>query len=155
LLGKKSTLELGKLVPMQSCVREAILLADTKGVHALHDTTEGGLVAALNEMADASHLGFEIELEKIPIQHEMSILEESFHLSKKQALSASSTGTVIAAVDPRFKEVQETLQQHGVANSILGFFTKSHKRILRQNGKKTFFPKKADDPYTKILLGRL
>ena len=52
---------------MQSCVREALQLARTGGVHAMHDATEGGFVAALNELAEASKVGFRVDWEKIPI----------------------------------------------------------------------------------------
>jgi len=60
LFGKKRTTEL-KCVTLQSCVKEALLLADIKGVHAMHDATEGGLTAAINEMAEASKVGFRVE----------------------------------------------------------------------------------------------
>ena len=46
-----------KQVYMQSCVKEALELAEIEGVHAMHDATEGGFVAALNELAQASKLG--------------------------------------------------------------------------------------------------
>ena len=65
---------------MQSCVKEALLLAEVGGVHAMHDTTEGGLTAALNEMAEASKVGFKIELEKIPVPNAVYALKECFKL---------------------------------------------------------------------------
>ena len=53
---------------MQSCVKEAMQLAEIGGVHAMHDATEGGFVAALNELAEASKVGFRVDWEKIPVQ---------------------------------------------------------------------------------------
>ena len=43
LFGVDEQDKLSKLVYMQSCVKEALQLAQIEGVHAMHDATEGGL----------------------------------------------------------------------------------------------------------------
>ena len=58
LFGPRQVNSLAKQIKMQTCVEEALLLARIGGVSAMHDATEGGLVAALNEIADASQVGF-------------------------------------------------------------------------------------------------
>jgi hydrogenase maturation factor len=152
LFGVEEAEKLGHLVPMQSCVWEALQLARMDGVHAMHDATEGGLVAALNEMAEASEAGFRVELEKIPISHEAQKLEKNFALSNEQMLSISSTGTIIAALDPKTKDkVKETLLRNGISASFLGTFTESKDRVLVKNRKDISFPQVADDPYNTIL----
>jgi len=152
LFGVQRTRELAKLVTLQSCVKEALLLAEMDGVHAMHDATEGGLTAALNEMAEASKVGFKIELEKIQIPEEVYTLQECFQLSDEQVLSMSSTGTILAAVSSKAKgRVEEALHQNNVEARFMGFFTKNMRRILMKNGKETLFPKKADDPYERVL----
>jgi len=50
-----------------SVVEEALLTAKLKGVRALHDPTEGGVLNGLWEMAEASGLGIEVWAEKIPV----------------------------------------------------------------------------------------
>jgi hydrogenase expression/formation protein HypE len=153
LFGVEEAEKLGQLVRMQSCVSEALQLAETCGVHAMHDATEGGLVAALNEMAEASGVGFRVELEKIPISHEAQTLQEKFALSDEQMLSLSSTGTIIAAVDPQTKDkVKKTLLRNKLSASFLGAFTESKDRVLVKNRKHVSFPQIADDPYNTILL---
>jgi len=82
IFGAKRTRELTKLVSIQSCVREALALAELGGVHAMHDLTEGGLVASLKEMAEASNLGFEIKLEKIPVSPEAQKSRRSLNSRK-------------------------------------------------------------------------
>ncbi len=156
LFGKKRTQELTKLVPMQSCVKEALLLAKTNGVHAMHDATEGGFTAAMNEISESSNLGFKIDSGKIPIMDDTRILKNHFKLSDTQILSMSSTGTILVAVDRRAeKTVGETLSQSNVEANIVGSFTtKEGKRILSKRGKKTVFPHRADDPYARILSGK-
>src|SRR4030042_152842 len=147
LFGREQSEKLAELVCMQSCVREALQLAETGGVHAMHDATEGGLVAALNEVADASGVGFKVEMEKIPITAEGRMLQKHFRLSDEQVLAMSSTGTVLAAVDAQAKnKVQETLRRIGVSSSFVGNFTESKGRLLMKNEKSLNFPQVADDP---------
>jgi hydrogenase maturation factor len=156
LFGVQRAQELAELVTMQSCVKEALLLAETTGVHAMHDATEGGLTAALNEIAEASGLGFRIEQEKIPVPTEAHALQNCFRLSEEQLLSMSSTGTILAAIAPEAKDnVQKTLRQHGVEASFLGVFTKSGTRIIVKKGKTLRFPEVAEDPYGRILFGKV
>lgn len=153
LFGTARTRTLKNLVNMQTCVKEALLLAEVGEVHAMHDTTEGGLVAALNEMADSSNLGFTLDLEKIPILEEMQILKRRFSLSQKELLSTSSTGTLLVAISPEKKnQALQELRKHGVEASVIGSFTKDKKRLIRRGKEKTAFPKMAEDPYAKIML---
>lgn len=154
--GVQRTKELAQLVSLQSCVKEALLLAEMEGVHAMHDATEGGLTAALNEMAEASRVGFKIESEKILIPKEAHTLQKWFKLSEEQILSMSSTGTILAAVSSEAKDkVAKVLRQNNVEASFLGVFTKNKHCILTKTGKETLFPKNADDPYERILSGKL
>jgi hydrogenase maturation factor len=156
LFGAEQAEKLERLVYMQSCVTEALQLAETGCVHAMHDATEGGLVSALNELADASEVGFRVEFAKIPISPEVRTLQETFRLSEEQMLSMSSTGTMVAAVDAHAKDkVEETLCRNGFSTSFLGTFTKSQDRILVKNNRTVPFPQVADDPYNKILLSKV
>jgi hydrogenase maturation factor len=156
LFGAERAEELASLVPMQSCVREALLLAELGSVHAMHDATEGGLVAALNELSEASAVGFKIEFEKLPISPEVRILQKIFKLTDEQVLSMSSTGAVLAAVKPEGKnKAVETLRQIGLTASYIGEFTRNRKRVLVKDGNQTRFPKAADDPYGRILSGKV
>lgn len=152
LFGKKVTERLQKSTKTQSCVKDALLLGNTNGVHALHDATEGGLVAALNEIAEASSVGFTIDSEMLPFAEETQFLRGYFLLSETEVLSMSSTGTVIAAISPESKPtVLEELRKHGVKASVIGKFTKDTKRIIVKNKRESGFPKKERDPYERIL----
>jgi hydrogenase maturation factor len=152
LFGEQSTARLSKKVQMQSCVREALQLAELKSVHAMHDATEGGLVTALNEVAAASNLGFKMDYESVPLTGEVQILQKAFGLSNDQVLAMSSTGTILAAVSPEGEdEVKEILNRLGLEAYFLGQFTDDGKKSLIQNNQEQSFPKVADDPYTRIL----
>ena len=152
LFGTQEAEQLMTLVKTESCVREALALAEIGDVHALHDATEGGLTNALNEVAEASSLGFRIEFEELPITAEMNALQKRFGLSLEQVLSASSTGMIVGAVDKQAQKiVEETLRKQGVPASFIGTFTKSKDRVLMWSSGCTSFPRVADDPYSTIL----
>jgi hydrogenase expression/formation protein HypE len=155
LFGTEQQSILASQVHMQSCVREASELAEVNGVNAMHDATEGGFMAALNELAHASKLGFRIEWEKLPLNKEVLALQSHFKLSNEQLLAMSSTGTILAAVKPEAKEkVKITLAKRGLEAFFLGEFMESKERVLIKKGKETEFPQVADDPYTLILSGK-
>lgn len=152
LFGFSRSRELQNSIGLQTCVKEATFLANVTGVHAMHDTTEGGLVAALNEMAESSKLGFVLDSYKIPILKEARILQKHFNLSQNELLSTSSTGNLLVAVDSISKSVAlKELRRHGIEACAIGTFTKEKKRLLSDGEKKRIFPMVAEDPYTKIM----
>ena len=155
LFGMQQQKNLSTQVHMQSCVREALQLAEISGVHAMHDATEGGFVAALNELAEASKVGFRVDWKKVPINKEALALQSYFKFNDEQLLAISSTGTILAAVDAQAQEkVKATLSKSGLCAHFLGEFTENKERILIKKGKETPFPQVADDPYTLILSGK-
>ena len=152
LFGSKKAQSLRAMVHCQTCVDEALLLAKYERLHAMHDITEGGLITALNEMADLSNLGFEIFYENLPMMEEMRNLQEYFRLSMIETLSASSTGCLIASISPDNKdEIIEVLNKKGFTNKITGKFSQKKGRFINLKNRKVKFPQKAKDPYIKII----
>ncbi len=155
LFGAEQQVKLSGRVRMESCVGEALQLAKTGFVHAMHDATEGGFVAALNELAEASGVGFRVDLRKILRSREVLALQTYFDLSEVQVLSLSSTGTVLAAVDPEKKEeVMAALRQSGLSAYFIGEFTENKGRSMVKFGEETVFPNIPNDPYSRIVSGK-
>jgi hydrogenase expression/formation protein HypE len=155
LFGADKQEKLAKLVYMQSCVKEALQLAEVGGVHAMHDATEGGFVAALNEMAQASKVGFRVAWEKVPITKEALALQSHFKLNDEQLLAMSSTGTILTAVAPEAQEkVKAAVNKNKLSACFLGEFTGNKERVLIRKRKEAPFPQVTDDPYTRILSGK-
>jgi hydrogenase maturation factor len=120
----------------------------------MHDCTEGGLVAALNELADVSDLGFQLEREKILINPKTRLLQEYYNLSEIELLSMSSTGSIIAAINPKEKnKITKTMSKLGIRSEIIGKFTQNAERVISKNNENQPFPRIFDDPYNKILFG--
>jgi len=152
LFGPRQALSLAKQIKMQTCVEEALLLAKIGGVSAMHDATEGGLVAALNEMAEASNVGFSIDFAKLLILPELQILARYFNLTWEQIMAMSSTGTLLAAISPHSRDrVIEALLRRNLAAKIIGAFSESKECLIKYDEKEVKFPREADDPYAQIL----
>lgn len=152
LFGHRRAQLLAQKVKMQTCVNEALFLARTGGVSAMHDATEGGFVSALNEIADASKIGFSIDFAELLILPELRKLAEHFELGWRQILSTSSTGTLLAAVSPsHLEKVADNLSKLKLSNKVAGVFVEGNRRTIKLDGKEIDFPEVADDPYVEIL----
>ncbi|TMI18341.1 hydrogenase [Candidatus Bathyarchaeota archaeon] len=112
-----------------SVVEEALLTAKLKGVHALHDPTEGGVLNGLWEMAEASGLGIEVWAEKIPVAPATNVICLTLGLDP---LKLMSSGTLLLAVEPSSrKAVQKALQKTHVRLTEVGRLTSRNKgRVL-------------------------
>jgi hydrogenase expression/formation protein HypE len=112
-----------------SVVEEALLTAKLKGVHALHDPTEGGVLNGLWEMAEASGLGIEVWAEKIPVAPATNVICLTLGLDP---LKLMSSGTLLLAVEPsRGSAVQKALQKTHVRLTEVGRLTPRNKgRVL-------------------------
>ena len=153
LFGKKRQEEFTKLVRMQGCTIEALNLSEVEGVHAMHDATEGGFIAALNEIGEASKVGFTVNWEKIDIPLEVLTLQKQFGLTDEQLLAISSTGTILAAVAPTAQErVKDVLHNLGLSGYFIGEFTNTTERYLLKDNCFLPFPIQANDPYTDLMV---
>jgi hydrogenase maturation factor len=73
-----------------SVVKESLISVENSGVNAMHDPTEGGLLNALYEVADASNLGFSINQDKVNIREDTAKLCHFFNIDPLQLISSGS-----------------------------------------------------------------
>lgn len=136
--------------PGISVVKEALLAAQTPGVHALHDPTEGGLATALHEVATAAKVGIVVEESKIPLLAEAGPLWEEFGLDP---LGTIASGALLVGVAPEAAEgLLQRLGEAGIAASVIGRVTSAEEgiRILGQSGEEPL-PRFDSDELTKVL----
>jgi hydrogenase maturation factor len=132
-------------------VREALALSKVSGVHAMHDAAEGGLVSALNEMAEASKIGFSLDFATLEVPVEVDTLVRHFQLSMDELLSMSSTGTLVAALDPHAeREVLRRLSELKISSRIVGTFSRDRQRRVKDHFKERPFPDRAQDPFGMV-----
>ena len=129
-----------------SVVPEAAV-ATQSSVAAMHDVTEGGLFGALWEMAEASGVGLEIDLKKIPICQETVEICEYFDvnpyglISSGMMLMASADGNALVLA----------LQEAGIPATVIGKATEGNDRVIIRDEERRFLePPKTDELY-KVL----
>lgn len=135
-----------KAIALESClsvVPEAAV-AVKSGVEAMHDVTEGGIYGALWEMAEASGVGLEIELKKIPIRQETVELCEYFDINPYELISsgmmlmASWNGAALA----------NALEQAGIPATVIGRAVNGNDRVIVRGDERRFLePPKTDELY--------
>jgi hydrogenase maturation factor len=135
--------------PGISVVKEANVVSSIKEVHALHDPTEGGIFTGIFEMATASHLGVEVNYDKIPISEETLKLCESYHVDP---LGTFASGSLLIAVSPSVSEdVINRLSAKGIKAARIGVMMPKEEGLrLIKNGENLPLPIYHQDEISKI-----
>ena len=89
-----------------------------RGVTAIHDVTEGGTLAGVVEMAEASNVGGVIDLESIPVSEETLEICKLFNLDPLTSLGEGSL--LIASRPHRTRRVVDILQSGGTRATVIG-----------------------------------
>ncbi len=104
--------------PGISVVREARLAAQVRGVHAMHDPTEGGLLAGLYELARAGRVGLRIWREKVPVLPETLAFSRVLRFDP---LALIASGALLIVASPRAApKLLRTLAKHRVRAEAIG-----------------------------------
>jgi hydrogenase maturation factor len=119
----------------------------------MHDPTEGGLSAALYELAEAARVGLRIEAERIRIFPEAAQLCTDFGLNP---LGAISSGSLLICLDPAFeRRTIARLRTARIPMARIG--TVVHKRegvMLMKTNHARPFPRFAVDEVAKFFQSR-
>lgn len=143
----KPFLETAKAFDQYLSVLPEAATAIKSGVAAMHDITEGGVFGALWELAEASGVGLEIDLKKIPLKQETVEICEYFGISPYELISS---GSMLMAAKDGNRLVME-LQKAGIPAVIIGKATAGNDRILRNDDESRYLePPKTDELY-KVL----
>lgn len=119
-------------------------VAVRSGVSAMHDVTEGGIFGALWEMAEASGVGLEIDLKKIPIRQETVEVCEFFNINPYELISS---GCMLMAAENGPTLVRE-LEKAGIPAIMIGKATTGNDRVLLNENERRFLePPKTDELY--------
>lgn len=129
-----------------SVVSEAAI-AVKSGVSAMHDVTEGGIFGAFWEMAEASGVGLEIDIKKIPIRQETVEVCEFFGINPYELISSGSM--LMASADGN--KLVRDLNEAGIPAVVVGKATEGNDRVLMNQDERRFLePPKSDEIYKVI-----
>ncbi|MBP3489296.1 MAG: AIR synthase family protein [Roseburia sp.] len=139
--------EKAKALDAYISVQSEAAVAVRSGVSAMHDVTEGGIFGALWEMAEASGVGLEIDMKKIPIRQETVEVCEFFGLNPYQLISSGCM--LMAAADGNM--LVRELTKAGIPAAIIGKATEGNDRVLLNEDERRFLePPKTDELYKAI-----
>lgn len=116
------------------------------GVAAIHDASQGGIFGALWDMAEASGIGLDIDLKKLPIRQDTIEISEFFDINPYKLLSGGSL-IIIAADGTR---VVRELEKKGKNAVIVGATTDSNDRVLISGEERRFLETAQTDEIYKV-----
>lgn len=119
----------GRFVEEISVVREGLLAAEL-GAAALHDPTEGGLLGAVWELAEAAGCGYELDGAAIPIRPETRAICAVFGADPLRLISS---GALLAATDDG-PGLAGCLRAAGIEAAVIGRLTAGPERWLIEAG---------------------
>ena len=119
-----------------------------RGVTAMHDCTEGGVVAGLIELATASRLGGTIDVDNIEVSEESREVCKFFRMEPMVSLGE---GSLIITCNPKNTDkIMSKLASGGIQSRIVGRLTSRFQGCKANTGKGTrplSYPRV--DPYWK------
>ena len=116
------------------------------GVAAIHDASQGGIFGAFWDMAEASGIGLDIDLKKLPIRQDTIEISEFFDINPYKLLSGGSL-MIIAADGTR---VLRELEKTGKNAVIVGATTDSNDRVLISGEERRFLETAQTDEIYKV-----
>lgn len=128
-----------------SIIPEAAV-AVKSGIQVMHDASEGGILAALWELAESSGVGLTIDLRKIPIRQETVEICEFCGVNPYML---ASSGCLVLAADHGEALVGQLAREH-IPAAVIGRITDSHDRLIYNAEEKRYLDKPAQDEIHKI-----
>lgn len=118
-----------------SAVQAGLIAGETgrssKGITAMHDVTEGGVLGALYELAQASTCGLIIDEAKLPIGEAQRRICDLFNIDPKNCVGAGSM--IIAAKPTAVEFLISRLQAEGIKTTVIGSVVEAEHGIIIQN----------------------
>lgn len=102
----------------------------------MHDATEGGVAAGLQEIAWASNVSIVAYEEKIPVYEETKLICQAL---KIDPLKTIGSGALIISASPgKTREIVDALREKGIGVSVVGEIVDKSRGsyILRRDGTK-------------------
>ena len=119
------------------------------GVSAMHDLSEGGIYGALWEIAAASGVGLEVDLNKIPIRQETIEICEVYDINPYKLMSSGSM--LIGTANGNL--LVDMLGSAGIHATVIGYVIEGADRIVRNGDEKRYLEPPGVDEVYKALKG--
>lgn len=121
-------------------------IALKNGACAMHDASEGGILAALWEITENAGIGIDIDLKKIPLRQETVEICECVGVNPYELLSG---GCLIMTVEDSEKLVR-ALEAENIPAAVIGKTTSDKVRIIRNDDEIRYMDRPKQDEIYKI-----
>lgn len=128
-----------------SVVKEG-LIASKNGASAMHDVTEGGVLGAIYEMAEASGVGVEVWIDRIPVAAETKEICDFFSIDPMKLISSGSM--LISA--PKTDPILSLLKKEGIEASIIGRIVHEGRVLIKNGTRETLCPPESDELWKAV-----
>lgn len=129
-----------------SVVKEG-LIASKNGASAMHDVTEGGVLGAIYEMAEASGVGVEVWVDRIPVAAETKKICDFFSIDPMKLISSGSM--LISA--PKSDPILSLLKKEGIEASVIGRVVQEGRVLIKNGIIETLYPPESDELWKAVL----
>ncbi len=129
-----------------SVIKEGILAGEF-GVSAMHDVTEGGILGAVWEMAEASGTGVRINKNLIPVEEETLKICSHYGIDPLKLISSGCMA--IACKDG--EGLARHLRSNGVPAAVIGEITADSARLLEEAGTVTEISQPGTDELYNVI----
>jgi hydrogenase expression/formation protein HypE len=135
--------------PGISVLRDAQLAVEAGEVTAMHDPTEGGLSAALWELAEASGHSISVQLDKVPIPDLAGRICRFFELDPYATIAS---GALLLTVKPASVDsICEALRKADIQCTPIGQVESGEVTVWNEiNGQRMSLPRPERDEITKV-----
>ncbi len=137
--------------PGISILAPALAAANSGLVTAMHDPTEGGVATAISELAHASNVGVQVNLDALEVSPLVQRLCQAFGLNP---LGAIASGSLLCTVVPAdVTTLKEILRGLGWPVQEIGFLTSSSDELMaKAAGEPVPWPRFPTDEITKLFV---
>ncbi|WP_026476950.1 AIR synthase family protein [Alkaliphilus transvaalensis] len=147
LLSKEEILTAHSFSNDISVVKEGVI-GGKLGVSSMHDVTEGGILGALWELAEASGLGIEVYQEDIPFREETIKICNYLSINPLRLISS---GVMVMTVKEALKDdLLNALKTNGIDATIIGKMIAKDRIIISKHGESLLAPPDVDELYKAL-----
>jgi hydrogenase maturation factor len=120
--------------------------------HAMHDPTEGGVLAAARELALASGTGLLLDADLVPVLPSCRVICDALGLD---SLALLASGSLLAAIYPDdLRPALDALKNAGIEAAVIGELRRADEGMrLRQSGHLTPYPMVERDELARLAGG--
>lgn len=129
-----------------SVVKDGVVAAQA-GVSAMHDVTEGGVLGAAWEIAEASQCGIRIYADKIPVSEETRIICKHYGIDPLKLIASGS----MLITTPDAGRVISALSKENIKATVIGEITSCNNREVVYDNKVTELKQPESDHLYKVI----